>query len=484
MIRSSSTFRDAAGCAAGSGPRCRHRRWKTFVILPVLTLLSATTAEGRGRAVALPGTPPCLTVFLLDGARQDVVFQELEAGRLPHIAAFGRQGAIVDKGVASFPSMTGYADYPVVTGLDSTRSGVLGLRWFDRSLDQGNLRSYVGRTNDKMVSDFAALPKLLYERFPDRYSFSPNTYANRGAKTNVEVGLGYARAIVTTDHGVTDASRNLDLREVLDSCCDMKAERDSSTHLFVIGWSEADQAASVLTSDGEATIRSDGERLSYTSEGADPFGYANDPRVKPLLDGQLHDTRVWLEATYDTGFPDAVYRVHRLLTASGVGDLVVTAANDWDLGKDYEVLVDNYCSVSKVRSGRSPTPHPWVRASPTPLGSTRLTRCECRFLGAPRPPWPSANSPTGVACPASCNKPERTLDTQHYLGRHGGLTRDQMTAWYVLAGPGVRRGARMAAARVEVVWATLFPLLGIEPEANGRILHEVLAAPARGSDAP
>ena len=59
-----------------------------------------------------------------------------------------------------------------------------------------------------------------------------------------------------------------------------------------------------------------------------------------------------------------------------------------------------------------------------------------------------------------------------------------MTAWYVLAGPGVRRGARMAAARVEVVWATLFPLLGIEPEANGRILHEVLAAPARGSDAP
>lgn len=544
---------------------------RTFAVLVSLALLCTLMAGGPGRPVVLPGTVPFLTVFLLDGARQDVVFRELQAGRLPHIARLGHEGAIIERGIASFPSMTGYAYYPFVTGLDSTRSGILGLRWFDRSRDKGNLRSYVGTTNDQMSVDFAPHPKLLYERFGDQHSFSLNTYANRGVKRNAKTGLAYARAkyhrtlwilsaigkiplvgkliapdweeaedigvdlaiedlkkqpkiqwvtlasmdahqhiagtderyaeiiryadtligryreasralgqeenriyLITTDHGATDADKNLDLREVLQNCCDLKAERDGSTNVFasdveqplsewfdqdaavvingdmlnylyfrdpdrsgadawrdpllldrlrsfrgkdvveglrhepglrfVMGWSNQQQAAKVFTSRGEATIREQQGGLSYTFTGEDPFAYHGDPRVTPLLDGKPHDQRSWLDATFDTAFPDAVYRVHRLLTAPGIPDIVVTAATGWDLGKDYEIIVGNY------------------------------------------------------------------------RGGHGGLSADQMLSWFVLAGPGVRPGARLNVARVEDVGATLFPLLGIdlEKEAIGRILHEVI----------
>jgi len=547
------------------------RERRAFAVLILLALLLTTMAGGVGRTVVVPGTPPYLTVFLLDGARQDVVFRELRAGRLPYIAKLVDQGALVEKGVTSFPSMTGYAYYPLVSGLDSPRSGVLGLRWFDRSRDFGNLRSYVGTTNDQMSADFAPRPRLLYERFGEQHSYSLNTYANRGVKKNVKAGLAYARAkyhrrfwilsaigsipgigktlmpdweeaedlgletalqdlpmrpkiqwvtlasmdahqhiagtddryaeliryadtligryqeasralgqekdrvyLITTDHGAADADKNLDLREVLEACCGLKAERDSSTHVFgttldqplsdwfgqdaavvingdminylyfsdparsgaeawrnpvnidrlraykgkdvvdalrkepglsfVIGWSDEQQAAKVYSARGEGTIREKSGGWSYTWEGDDPFGYHGDERVQALLDGQPHDAQAWLQATYDTRFPDAVYRVHRLLTAQDAPDLVVTAANGWDLGKDYEVLVGNY------------------------------------------------------------------------RGGHGGLTDVEMRTWYVFAGPGVRKGARLNTARTEDVGATLFPLMGIEPdpEATGRILTEVL----------
>lgn len=544
---------------------------RAFALLILLALLLTTVAGAAGRTVVVPGVPPYLTVFLLDGARQDVVFRELEAGRLPHIAKLIEKGALVEKGVTSFPSMTGYAYYPLVTGMDSTRSGVLGLRWFDRARDHGNLRSYVGTTNDQMSADFAPRPRLLYERFGEQHSYSLNTYANRGVKKNVKAGLAYARAkyhrrfwilsaigsipvvgktlmpdweeaedlgletalrdlpkrpkiqwvtlasmdahqhiagtddryaeliryadtligryqetsralgqekdrvyLITTDHGAADADKNLDLREVLASCCDLTAERDSSTHVvgttldqplsdwlgkdavvvingdminylyfsdpgqsgaqawrepvhldrlraykgkdvvdalrkepglaFVLGWSHEQQAAKVFSARGEGTIREQSGGWSYTWEGEDPLGYHGDERVRPLLDGRPHDAQAWLEATYDTRFPDAVYRVHRLLTAPAAPDLVVTAADAWDLGKDYEVLVGNY------------------------------------------------------------------------RGGHGGLRDVEMRTWYVLAGPGVRKGARLNTARTEDVGATLFPLLGIDPdpEASGRILDEVL----------
>ena len=67
-----------------------------------------------------------------------------------------------------------------------------------------------------------------------------------------------------------------------------------------------------------------------------------------------------------------------------------------------------------------------------------------------------------------------------YRGGHGGLRADQLRVPYVLAGPGVARGARLGAARAEDVGVTLMALIGLAPEsgADGRLLREALAPAA------
>lgn len=52
-----------------------------------------------------------------------------------------KKGVFVKKGVTSFPSMTGYAFYPVITGRDAADSGILGLRWFSRQ-SSGSIYSF------------------------------------------------------------------------------------------------------------------------------------------------------------------------------------------------------------------------------------------------------------------------------------------------------------------------------------------------------
>jgi hypothetical protein len=66
----------------------------------------------------------------------------------------------------------------------------------------------------------------------------------------------------------------------------------------------------------------------------------------------------------------------------------------------------------------------------------------------------------------------------NYRGGHGGLRADQLRVPYVLAGPGVRPGVRIAAARAEDVGATLLALLGlpVQGDGGGRVLREGLSA--------
>ena len=60
-----------------------------------------------------------MTVFLIDGLRQEVFAEELAAGRLPNLEQAIASGGFVENGITAFPSMTGYAYYPFVTGHDA-----------------------------------------------------------------------------------------------------------------------------------------------------------------------------------------------------------------------------------------------------------------------------------------------------------------------------------------------------------------------------
>jgi hypothetical protein len=127
-----------------------------------------------------PGLNPYVTYFLIDGLNQDVFEEELARGNLPHIARLVEDGVYIRNGIGAYPTMTGYAFYPFLTGVDAVRSGIYGLRWFDRGRDRGPFRHYVGKTAVNMNLDMRPDVKTMFEQFGDDHSMSVNSFMTRG----------------------------------------------------------------------------------------------------------------------------------------------------------------------------------------------------------------------------------------------------------------------------------------------------------------
>lgn len=127
-------------------------------------------------------------VILADGARYDIFKELLEEGRLPHLQeVFLSEGAYA-KGISVFPSTTGPAYMPFLTGCFPGTCQVPGIRWFDKKLyGQGafsfkrclkRYRSYVGLESFLMNGDMNPKLKTLFDLIPNSNNiFSP---INRG----------------------------------------------------------------------------------------------------------------------------------------------------------------------------------------------------------------------------------------------------------------------------------------------------------------
>ncbi len=136
-----------------------------------------------------------VTYVLIDGLSSDIFRTELNNGRLPFLQALILQSTYVSQGISSFPTMTGYAFYPFITGVDASESGIYGLRWFDKKRARGQLRNYVGRTNVQMNHDIRTDIKTVFElAAPNEYTCSINTYMNRGVKESIKTGYAHTTA--------------------------------------------------------------------------------------------------------------------------------------------------------------------------------------------------------------------------------------------------------------------------------------------------
>ena len=78
-----------------------------------------------------------ITYIMIDGLDKKIFKKLIEENRLKNLKQYMYGGLYVENGIGSFPSMTGYAFYPFLTGVDAVNSGVLGLRWFDRRRQEG-----------------------------------------------------------------------------------------------------------------------------------------------------------------------------------------------------------------------------------------------------------------------------------------------------------------------------------------------------------
>jgi len=134
------------------------------------------------------------SVFVLvDGARADVFYEMLSQGLLPNIERHvTKRGLTVKNAVTVFPSTTGPAHAPFLTGAFPGSLNMPGIRWFDRNRnsfqDYGPLawlqfeRDYVGPGAFAMNADMAGEIKTIFERLKDFTTAAIFEPITRGAK--------------------------------------------------------------------------------------------------------------------------------------------------------------------------------------------------------------------------------------------------------------------------------------------------------------
>lgn len=113
------------------------------------------------------------TIVLLDGARPDVFKMLTHAGDLPNCCRHLSNGGLV-AATTVFPSTTGAAYLPFLTGCYPGTCDVPGTRWMDRARytdrwirDRMHVRNYCGLQGSRFNSDVAGTLTSLFDIEPD-----------------------------------------------------------------------------------------------------------------------------------------------------------------------------------------------------------------------------------------------------------------------------------------------------------------------------
>jgi hypothetical protein len=135
--------------------------------------------------------------FLLDGARTDQFEALLAAGDLPNIARYLVEPGAYRRAVSVFPSVTGVAYVPFLTGLFPGRANLPGYRWFDRERYQRRpisfmrFRNYHGLGSYFMDRDLAREARTLFELLRP----SSNIFSGISRGTGIHRNAAYLRRI-------------------------------------------------------------------------------------------------------------------------------------------------------------------------------------------------------------------------------------------------------------------------------------------------
>ncbi len=72
---------------------------------------------------------------------------------------------------------------------------------------------------------------------------------------------------------------------------------------------------------------------SYISGGGDPLGYAENPKIKSLMDGLPHSTFAWRQVTAGEEYPDAVIGLSQIFHDGRSGDIFITTRGRYGFRK-------------------------------------------------------------------------------------------------------------------------------------------------------
>ena len=135
--------------------------------------------------------------FLLDGARLDLFREFLDRGDLPNISRYLVEPGRFTSATTVFPSVTGVAYVPYLTGLFPGRANIPGYRWFDRDRYQRRpvslmrFRNYHGLGSYLMDRDLAKDARTLFELLRP----SSNIFSGISRGTGMRRNAAYFRRI-------------------------------------------------------------------------------------------------------------------------------------------------------------------------------------------------------------------------------------------------------------------------------------------------
>ncbi len=113
--------------------------------------------------------------YLVDGAHAEVLPELINTGALPNIQRIIDEGTY-RKATTCFPSTTGPAYLPFLTGHFPGTMGITGIRWFDKKefkrtrLNKNAMRSYCGPEAAWFNTDMPADKPTLFELLGDSYN--------------------------------------------------------------------------------------------------------------------------------------------------------------------------------------------------------------------------------------------------------------------------------------------------------------------------
>ncbi len=128
----------------------------------------------------------CLMI-LADGAREDLFRELLQKGELPHIEKELVQNGTMATGISVFPSTTGPAYFPFLTGCFPGTLNVPGIRWFDKEAYANpakkmvKFRSYVGIETFLINRDVQKVP-TVFELLPKSYNIFNSVCRGAGSR--------------------------------------------------------------------------------------------------------------------------------------------------------------------------------------------------------------------------------------------------------------------------------------------------------------
>jgi hypothetical protein len=170
------------------------------------------------------GTDRRVVVLLLDGARHDVFQHLVRAGDLPNIARHILEPGGVIPATTVFPSTTGVAYLPFLTGCYPGTCDVPGIRWLDPGRyrgrwwrDRRHVRSYCGPQGGLLNADLRPGIPTLFDLIPDAVGIC--TPFSRGLAVGRERAalarkLWGGLAHYTVGYGVLDRAVGRALRQV------------------------------------------------------------------------------------------------------------------------------------------------------------------------------------------------------------------------------------------------------------------------------